>query len=54
MEIVIYCYLGILGVIFIPIILCSVYVNYYPKGMFSKFIKKHIVTNEDLDPPAQL
>lgn len=50
---VILCYLFMLGFIFIPLILCSVYINYFPKGIFSDFIRKHITTDQDLDPPAQ-
>ena len=54
LKIVTLCYLGLLLLIFVPIIICSAFINYYPNSGITKFIKKHIITNRDLDPPAQL
>lgn len=47
-------FIGMLLLIFIPIIICSAIINYFPKSKLSSFIRKHIITDQDLDPPSQL
>jgi len=50
MKTVMILYMILLGITFIPIIICSLILKHFPHWKITNWIRNHIITDQDLDP----